>query len=171
LYLIRYFNRITKLENLDKLRLLEHLSVSDNEVQAISNLSTLKNLKILQLGNNHIESIGNSLNECHSLVELNLAGNRISSFREILHLARLKNLENLCLSDPNFSDNPICCLCNYQTYVIHHLPKLLSFDTITVTAESRKLIGATIIKKRMYCIFNIGIITCVLSPSGEIVNF
>jgi Leucine-rich repeat (LRR) protein len=152
-----YSNRIEKIENLDQLKKLEVLSLNDNEIVTMENLDHLSLLKCLHIGNNRIKLIGNSLNNCTSLQELNLAGNRISSFREILHLSRLKSLLRLSLSDPNFSDNPICGLCNYQTYTVHHLPNLCTFDTIEVTQESRKLIGATIVKKRMY--YNMRIIT------------
>jgi hypothetical protein len=41
--------------------------------------------------------------------------------------------------------------------VVHHLPNLVNFDGMDVTSESRKLIMATIIKKRMY--YNMRIIT------------
>lgn len=115
---------------------MEHLSLADNEITVMENVGKLKNLKNLQLGNNKIKHIGEALNECHELGELNLAGNQITSFKEILHLAQLKKLSQLCLSDPNFSDDPICALCNYQTYVVHHLPNLTMFDTLQVTAES-----------------------------------
>ncbi len=104
---------------------------------------------MLQIGNNKIRRVGDALSYCTNLKELNISGNLISSFREILHLSRLKSLEQLSLSDPNYSDNPICTLCNYQTYIVHHLPRISIFDTLEVTAESRNAISATIVKKRM----------------------
>jgi Leucine-rich repeat (LRR) protein len=152
-----YSNRIERIENLNELNKLEVLSLNDNDIVVMENLDHLTSLQCLHIGNNRIKFIGNSLNNCTSLQELNLAGNRISSFREILHLSRLKTLSRLSLSDPNFSDNPICGLCNYQTYTVHHLPNLCTFDTMEVTQESRRLIGATIVKKRMY--YNMRIIT------------
>jgi hypothetical protein len=81
---------------------------------------------------------------------LNIAGNKLSSFRDVLFLARLPKLVSLCLSDPNFADNPLCSLCNYQTHVIYHLPNLKFLDTLEVTEESRRIISATVLKKRMY---------------------
>ncbi|KAI8896203.1 hypothetical protein BC833DRAFT_598395 [Globomyces pollinis-pini] len=155
--LFLYSNCIKKIEGLSNLVSLEHLSLSDNEITEIENVENLYCLTVFHIGNNKIKTIGNSLNQCINLIELNLSGNLISSFREILHLASLKKLVQLCLSDPNYSDNPICALCNYQTYGVHHLPKLTSFDTLDVTAESRKIISATIVKKRMY--YNMRIIT------------
>jgi Leucine-rich repeat (LRR) protein len=116
----------------------------------IQNICHLKYLKDLQLGNNKIETIGESLNGNTNLEELNIAGNRLSSFRDILFLSSLPKLTSLCLSDPNFADNPLCLLCNYQTHVIYHIPNLKSLDTLEVTDESRRIISATVLKKRMY---------------------
>ncbi|KAJ3411055.1 Leucine-rich repeat-containing protein 9 [Chytridiales sp. JEL 0842] len=148
--LFLYSNRIKKIDGLDKLEKLEKLWLSDNEISRIERLENLKNLKDLQLGNNRIASVGDTLTENVNLAELNIAGNRLSSFRDVLFLARLPKLTSLCLSDPNFADNPLCALCNYQTHVIYHLPNLKCLDTLEVTEESRKIISATVLKKRMY---------------------
>ncbi|KAJ3202502.1 Leucine-rich repeat-containing protein 9 [Entophlyctis luteolus] len=110
----------------------------------------LKNLKELHLGNNKISTIGESLNANLNLETLNIAGNCLSSFRDILFLAILPRLTSLSLSDPNYADNPICALSNYQTHVIFHLPNLLVLDTLEVSTESRRIISATVLKKRMY---------------------
>ncbi|RKO93872.1 hypothetical protein BDK51DRAFT_18137 [Blyttiomyces helicus] len=148
--LFLYSNRISAIGGFDKLVNLESLWLSDNQISVLENLSRLKKLRQLQIGNNRIASVGDALNENVELKELNIAGNKLSSFREVLFLARLPRLTSLCLSDPNFADNPICSLCNYQTHVIYHLPNLLSLDTLEVTDESRRIINATVLKKRMY---------------------
>ena len=70
-------------------------------------------LEVLWLAKNRIEQIKDSLDELVLLKELNLAGNRIYSFREILNLNRLPNLVDLKLYDPHYGENPICNLCNY----------------------------------------------------------
>ncbi|KAJ3037570.1 Leucine-rich repeat-containing protein 9, partial [Rhizophlyctis rosea] len=145
-----YGNRISIIEGLDNLISLEKLWLSDNDIAVLENLSSLVNLRDLRIGNNKITSVGDALNENVNLRELNIAGNQVASFREVLFLARLPKLTSLCLSDPNFADNPICALCNYQTHVIYHLPKLTSLDTLEVTEESRRIISATVLKKRMY---------------------
>ena len=119
------------------------------EISKLENLERLVHLKELHVANNEISSIGHSLNMNLELQDLNISGNDISSFREILHLTRLPKLEFLCLSDPNFAENPICSLCNYQTHVVYHLPNLKTLDTLEVCDDSRKMISATILKKRM----------------------
>ncbi|KAH6566827.1 hypothetical protein BASA60_009315 [Batrachochytrium salamandrivorans] len=108
--LFLYSNRIKKIDGISMLKDLEQLWLCDNEITSIENLTNLKKLSNLQLGNNCIVNIGNSLNDNLSLQVLNLSGNRIFLFREILNLTRLPLLTHLCLSDPNYADNPICSL-------------------------------------------------------------
>ena len=70
---------------------------------------------------------------------LNLAHNRISSFRDILNLARLGSLKSLSFSDPHFGDNPLCSLCNYQTYCLFHLQQLKVLDANVIAEDARQL--------------------------------
>ncbi|OAJ40643.1 hypothetical protein BDEG_24350 [Batrachochytrium dendrobatidis JEL423] len=163
-----YSNKITKIEGLLVLVKLEQLWINDNEITEIENLGHLKRLTNLQLGNNRIVNISCSLNENCALKELNLSGNRICSFQEILHLTRLQHLTHLCLSDPNYADNPICMLCNYQTHVVYHFPNLKSLDTLEITEESRRIISATVLKKRMY--YNMRIRTIQRNTNSLIKN-
>lgn len=60
-------------------------------------------------------------------------------FREIRNLCRLPNLIRLSLVDPHYGDNPVCRLCNYQTYVLYHLSQLTLFDTIQVSEEAKQV--------------------------------
>ena len=73
----------------------------------------------------------------------------MSFVREVLNLSRLKSLERLSLSDPSYADNLVCTLCNYQTHMIYHLPELETLDTLKITDEFRRVISATMLKKRM----------------------
>ncbi|TPX66556.1 hypothetical protein SpCBS45565_g04405 [Spizellomyces sp. 'palustris'] len=148
--LFLYTNRIRRIEGLDACTKLQVLWLCDNDISTLENISGLKHLKQLHLGNNRIESVGDALDENIALENLNLSGNAISSFRQVMFLSRLPNLHSLCLSDPNFAENPICGLSNYQTHVIYHLPNLKWLDTLQVTEESRRIINATVMKKRMY---------------------
>ncbi|KAJ3163656.1 Leucine-rich repeat-containing protein 9 [Geranomyces michiganensis] len=145
-----YSNQLQRIEGLNNCTQLEKLWLSDNDISIMENLHPLTQLRELHIGNNRIASVGDALDGNMLLEDLNISGNLISSFREVLFLARLPHLSSLCLSDANFADNPICSLCNYQTHVIYHLPNLKSLDTLDVTDESRKIINATVLKKRMY---------------------
>ncbi|KAI9017610.1 hypothetical protein BC832DRAFT_545188 [Gaertneriomyces semiglobifer] len=145
-----YGNRIRRIEGLDNCKSLGKLWLCDNDISVLENLQHLGKLRELHLGNNQIESVGDALAQNTQLEVLNLSGNRTSSFREITFLAQLVNLKVLCLSDPNFAESPICSLYNYQTHVIYHLPNLEVLDTMEITEESRRIINATVVKKRMY---------------------
>ena len=46
-------------------------------------------------------------------------------------------------------DNPVCHLCNYQTYALYHLMNVTKLDTLNVTDEARQMADATFVKKRM----------------------
>lgn len=85
-----------------------------------------------------------------SLSNLNLAGNRVGNFKEVLNLNRLPCLSICTFNDPHYGDNPICNLCNYSTYVLYHLPKLYRLDTEIISDESKNFAEGTFMKKRMY---------------------
>lgn len=126
------------------------LWLNDNQIQRLENLEFLTSLEQFQCGNNQIKRIDSAFKSNLALKDIMLSGNQIYSFREILHLVHLPNLTTLSLSDPNFEDNPISSLFNYQTHVILHLPKLQFLDSLQITEESRRIIGATVLKKIMY---------------------
>lgn len=104
----------------------------------------------LNLAQNRIEAIGIGLDGLGSLRELNLSANKIGNFKEVLNLNRLPNLVTCSFADPHYGENPICSLCNYQTYVLFHLPKLTKFDAAVVTEDSKNFAETTFMKKRMY---------------------
>ena len=92
---------------------MDKLWLDGNLIEHVDGLNSLVNLTELNLAMNHIESIGISLDNLKSIRDLNLSGNRIGSFKEILNLTRLPNLQYCSFSDPNYGENPICSLCNY----------------------------------------------------------
>ena len=62
----------------------------------------------------------------------------------------MPSLKILCFNDPNYSENPVCNLCNYQTYMLYHIPQLVQLDTFTVAEEAKNYAEATFMKKKMY---------------------
>jgi hypothetical protein len=54
------------------------------------------------------------------------------------------------MSDLHFGLNPVCKLCNYQTYVLYHLKQLRYLDSIPITDEGRSNAESTYAKKKMY---------------------
>ena len=93
---------------------LEALWLADNQVSCIEGLSTLVNLQELNLARNKIDCIGTSLLPNVLLTNLNLADNQIGSFKEVSFIARMPSLRIFALSDPDWGDNPVAALCNYQ---------------------------------------------------------
>eukprot|EP01029_Cantina_marsupialis_P011755 TRINITY_DN26150_c0_g1_i1.p1 TRINITY_DN26150_c0_g1~~TRINITY_DN26150_c0_g1_i1.p1 ORF type:complete len:1335 (+),score=239.95 TRINITY_DN26150_c0_g1_i1:107-4111(+) len=129
---------------------LHTLWISDNQITKIEGLDHLINLRKLWLPRNKIETIGTSLDNNKLLREVNLADNNIGNFKEIVNLARLPELRNLYFNDPHFGSNPVCVLCNYQTYVLYHLQQLESLDALLISPEAKQLAEATYMKKKMY---------------------
>lgn len=143
-------NRIRKIRSLDKCVSLEKLWIEDNRIEVIDGLQNLCSLVELNISKNNIELIGIGLDGLNNLRDLNISANRIGNFKEVLNLNRLPALTVCTFSDPHYGENPICTLCNYQTYVLFHLPKLVRLDTMGITEESKNFAETTFMKKRMY---------------------
>lgn len=143
-------NKIRKIRGLETLVNLEKLWLDGNLIYQLEGLATMTRLTELNLASNQIEQIGPALDLLKSLKEVNFSGNKIGSFKEVLHLARLNSLETCNFSDPNFGDNPICNLSNYQIFVLFHLPQLQRLDMKIVLEDDKILAEATFMKKKMY---------------------
>ncbi|ETO64604.1 hypothetical protein F444_17898 [Phytophthora nicotianae P1976] len=143
-------NKIRRLENLDLLVNLETLWVNQNQLERLDGLWRLTKLTQLWACRNRIDRIDTALNCCVNLTELNLSDNKLSSFKGLLSLMNLDQLTVLILSDPHFGDNPVCRLCNYQTYLMCQLPRLNFLDTVELSARNKQIAEATMIKKKMY---------------------
>ena len=123
---------------LDQLVNLEKLWVMDNQIRAIEGLENLTKLRKLNLAQNRIEFIGMSLENNVALEDLNLACNYIGSFRDIPPLDKLPKLTSLSFNDPHFGDNPLCHLCNYQTYTLNHLQRLRQLDGLIISGTRKQ---------------------------------
>ncbi|KAL8168768.1 UNVERIFIED_CONTAM: hypothetical protein K2H54_016478 [Gekko kuhli] len=146
-----YCNRISTIENLENLIELEVVWLNGNQIKEIKGLSTLLGLKELNLAGNSVSKIGHCLDPNEEIEKINLSGNRICSFKEITNLARLCNLKDLCLNDPQYEPNPVCHLCNYATHVLYHIPQLQRLDTYDVASKQiKELAETTVMKKVMY---------------------
>jgi hypothetical protein len=83
---------------------------------------------------------------------LQLAGNRISSFRDITRLStQLPSLRHLFLNDPHWGSNPVCSLANYNTFALCSLPPhVQSLDSTNITREARAVALAKFTRKSMH---------------------
>ncbi|XP_068436972.1 leucine-rich repeat-containing protein 9 isoform X2 [Clinocottus analis] len=146
-----YDNQICEIKNLELQIKLEVLWLNNNCITQIQGLNTLQNLNELNLADNNIEKIGHSLDPNVRLQNLNLSGNKISSFKELTLLARLPHLKELALKDPTSTSNPVCLLCNYATHVLYHIPSLQRLDTYDVFCKQvKEAAESTVMKKIMY---------------------
>lgn len=143
-------NKIKRISGLEKLINLETLSLNENEIESLEGIPSLPHLIELGLAMNNIEFIGTWLDGLDNLEDLNLAGNKIGNFKELLNLNRLPNLRIATFFDPHYGDNPIINLCNYQTYVLYHLPYLEKLDTLHISDDAKAFAETTFMKKRMY---------------------
>ena len=161
-------NKLTEMEPyvLGRLTKLNSLWLHDNAIERMQGLEPLTQLSQLWLGANRIAGICDALASNASLEELNLAGNLISNFKDIPNLARMRRLSSLSFSEPHFGDNPLCSLCNYQTYLLFHMTHLRMFDTQLITDDLRQLAEATYMKKKMY--YNMRIKTLKRNTSNVI---
>jgi len=147
--LVLHTNAIESLEPLRSLVNLEELNVHSNKLQSLEGVETMAHLRHLEAGRNPLQLLDPVLT-LQRLRILNVAGTKIGSFYEILKLNALPKLEDLYFGDPHFGSCPVCYLCNYQTYVLYHLPQLQRLDSIPLTEEAKKGAQNTYLKKRMY---------------------
>jgi len=159
-------NRIKKISGISHLVKIEQLWLSNNHIRRIEGIETLVKVKELNLARNKIEMINNSLVSNINLEDLNLADNQIGGFKDMLNLSTLRKLTKLTLQDAHWGSNPICALCNYQTYVLCHVQFLTSLDNNVVTPAAHATAEATFIKKKMY--YNMRIKTLKRSSSAVI---
>ncbi|KAF0770924.1 hypothetical protein AaE_002512, partial [Aphanomyces astaci] len=123
-------NHIGKIENISTLTSLQVLWLNDNHIRRLSGLSECVQLKQLWLARNDLDELESGFEANKLLEDINVASNRLHSFQSLHGLNKLPALRSLSLSDPHYGDNPVCRLCNYQTYLLCQLPALIYLDTI-----------------------------------------
>eukprot|EP00966_Prymnesium_polylepis_P222067 5138161-Prymnesium_polylepis.1 len=128
---------------------LKTLWLNENRIRRIEGLEPLTQLKSLWLGRNLITVVNDVLEKNTALEDLMLAGNHIGHFKDIPALARMRSLTSLAFSEPHFGENPVCALCNYQTYCLFHLQQLRVLDANMIAEDARQLAEATYMKKKM----------------------
>jgi hypothetical protein len=143
-------NKIRSIEHLDNMPDLEVLWLCENKITQVEGLKGCPKLRVLWLASNRIETVSTGLDGNTQLAELNLADNLVGEFKQVLNLSRCETLRTLSFSDPHYGDNPLCNLCNYQTYVLYHLGQLTTLDSMYISRESKQLAEATYMKKKMY---------------------
>lgn len=126
------------------------LHLADNYISRLEGLEGLGRLRHLNVAANDIRHLPDSLLALTGLTALNLAANRIASFKELRLLARMPRLADLALSDPDYGSCPVAALANYQTFMLTLMPRLAVLDSLLLAEEAKALADATYLKKAMY---------------------
>jgi len=131
-------NKIGVIENLGATEdQYASIDISDNEIVKLEGFPHLKRLTTLLANNNRIArinpNVGAALPNLETLV---LTNNRLSNLVDLDSLAKLVNLQYLCLLDNVVTKKP-----NYRLYLIHKLPKLRLLDFKKVKLKEREEAG------------------------------
>ncbi|XP_071948113.1 uncharacterized protein [Antedon mediterranea] len=126
-------NQIAKIERLDKLTRLRELDLSFNCITHIEGLATLVGLQKLNLTGNLIESIPIWLGKrLKSLRVLRLGRNLLFSLHDIGHLRVMRDLTQLSIEQ-----NPLCELAHYHQYIVFQLRSLEILNGVQITHDDR----------------------------------
>lgn len=127
-------NRITKIQNLDKIVNLKELYLSENGIEKMEGLERIINLEILDVSYNQLSQI-EGVETLTNLEEFWFSANKLSDFQQ---LSKLKIASNLTIV--YFQGNPISSDLQYKRKLLLELPKLTSIDGLPVINTSAQVI-------------------------------
>ncbi|XP_078324889.1 uncharacterized protein LOC111125942 isoform X3 [Crassostrea virginica] len=128
-------NMIEKMERLDKCLKLRELNLSYNLLTKIEGLENLMYLQVLNLTGNKIQHIPVWLaKRLRALRTLHLGKNNLQSLSELAKLKPLPDLTHLTVAE-----NPVAQLPHYRQYLVFHLRTLEVLDSQPVTERDRHL--------------------------------
>ncbi|XP_053381516.1 centriolin-like isoform X4 [Mercenaria mercenaria] len=126
-------NIIERIEKLDKLLKLKELDLSSNCIVKIEGLENLTNLQILNLSGNLIEHIPIWMGKrLKSLRAFHVGRNRLESLSELAKLKPLPDLTQLTVAE-----NPLAEFNHCRPYLVFHLRTLEVIDGQAVTDRER----------------------------------
>ncbi|CAD8046259.1 unnamed protein product [Paramecium sonneborni] len=166
--------KLTKIENLDQLVLLQELNLSHNNITKIENLR-LPALKELNLSDNFIKSM-HGLEFLPSLINLNLNGNQITEINLTNHTIETLKISRNQIKDPiqllnlkpllnlkilSISDNPFCRTFSYIEYLCFLTPTLQVLDNKVISNQheiAKQLYGEPIPSDHQQLLQNIRLV-------------
>lgn len=127
-------NKFPRIENLGcTMDQFDCIDLTNNQLTSLEDFPILKRLTTLIANNNLISKVDQQISTClPNLSSLILTNNNISSFQEILHFSKCKNLERMSLME-----NPISKMENYRYIIIAFIPQLKFLDFQKITASER----------------------------------
>ncbi|PVD21840.1 hypothetical protein C0Q70_17642 [Pomacea canaliculata] len=127
-------NMIERMEKLEKLQQLRELNLSRNYIVRIEGLETLTGLQVLNLSSNSIEHIPTWLpKRLQALRTFRIANNKIVSLSE---MAKLKTIPDLIHID--IKGNPLSELPHARLFLVFHLRCMETLDSQAVTSLERE---------------------------------
>ncbi|XP_071115643.1 centriolin-like [Haliotis cracherodii] len=128
-------NMIEKMEKLDKLLRLRDLNLSHNSIVKIEGIENLVFLQTLNLSWNQIEHIPPWIGKkLKALRNFNLGHNQLASLNELSKLKPIPDLTQLDVSGTPLSELP-----HSRLYIVFHLRTVATLDAAHVTAHERDL--------------------------------
>ncbi|XP_061184132.1 centriolin-like [Saccostrea echinata] len=128
-------NMIEKIEKLEKCLKLRELNLSYNLIHKIEGLENLMYLQVINLTGNRIEHIPIWLaKRLRALRTLHLGKNNLQSLSELAKLKPLPDLTQLTVAE-----NPVAQLPHYRQYLVFHLRTLEVLDSQPVTERDRQM--------------------------------
>ncbi|XP_067662812.1 centriolin-like [Haliotis asinina] len=128
-------NIIEKMEKLDKLLRLRDLNLSHNSIVKIEGIENLVFLQTLNLSWNKIEHIPPWIGKkLKALRNFNLSHNQLASLSELSKLKPIPDLTQLDVSSTPLSELP-----HSRLYIVFHLRTVATLDASHVTAHERDL--------------------------------
>ena len=128
-------NLIKQIENLEGLSNLSDLELSDNHLESLELLHTkLGQITSLDLANNKIRSLA-GCSKLYSLININVASNKINDMDNVLPVSHLPCLESL-----NLQGNHVTTVVDYRLKVFEAFGKRCS-DLCLGTYMSRRLLN------------------------------
>ncbi len=143
-------NKLTHISGLGALPQLKRLWLNDNRIASLAGVAAAPQLEELSVARNRLVAVHEDIESCSQLVSVNVAGNRIGHFKELLPFKRLPALQELFLEDGHWGRNPVCGLSNFRTFAVHTLPQVRVLDARRISQAARAHAEATFVKKAMF---------------------
>lgn len=126
-------NKIEKMRNLSGLRYLSTLNLRSNLIGSIEGVDLLVRLRVLDLSGNLVERIPALAKHLGALTTLKLQNNKLSTLRDVVHLKTLANLTDLDVTANPMMEGP-----HARLFIVFHLSCLNELDGQLITEEERE---------------------------------
>eukprot|EP01084_Bolivina_argentea_P240349 403817_1 len=107
---------------------LIELDLSGNKISKIECIKQLHVLQKLDLSFNSITAIPGSISYLARLIQLNISRNKLQTIGDVLNLRPCSNLQKLDLNN-----NPISTLQHYRPYIIYYLSQMSMLDSKAIS--------------------------------------